>query len=157
MTVEKDVRSALVARLTGAVLASVLAAGALALGVFDPFGSDGDLSNLRHARGLAATEEPQRAIVVDSEDLPPKEYEDLGYGTAVVRLPDNSHADLWTLDTGPLALFFAPAEGERLTVVVDPDDPTWAADLGDAEASLLFRARYLALSSSCSFCRSSCS
>lgn len=31
--------------------------------------------------------------------------------------------------------------------MVDPDDPTWAADLGDAEASLLSRARDLALSS----------
>ncbi|WP_262851999.1 hypothetical protein [Mumia quercus] len=143
MTAEKEVRTAFAARVTGLVLAGVLVTGATAFWVFGPFDIDNDL---RHARRLVSTQEHQRAVVVDSEDVPSEEYEDLGSAIAVVRLPDGSHADLWTTDTGFAAIFGGPDEGERLTVVVDPDNPTWAASVADAEASVLSHARYLFVS-----------
>ncbi|MBW9211568.1 hypothetical protein KV100_18100 [Mumia sp. zg.B21] len=146
MTAEEEVRSAFAARIIGIALACVLVAGATVYWAVDPFRAQSGLRDLRHARDLVSTQEPQRAVVVDSEDVPAKEYEDLGWGIAVVRLPDGSYADLWTMDVGFAVFFGAPEEGERLTVLVDPKDPTWAASVADADASALSQARYLFVS-----------
>ncbi|MFD1826699.1 hypothetical protein [Mumia zhuanghuii] len=138
------IRTELRRRLAGLAMAAVLGVGAVTF--WYVVSGSTELGDLRRARALAATQTPQKAVVVDVEDLSAKESEGVGGGSAVVRLPDGAHADLWTLDTGLAAFFGGPDKGERLEVLIDPKEPTWAASADDVEASFLARARFLAVS-----------
>ncbi|KAA1423370.1 hypothetical protein FE697_007085 [Mumia zhuanghuii] len=136
------VRRALLQRLTGIVVCVVVAGGGFAflahLSINDPYGGTHDVMR---ARDVVASQPHVTARVVGYEDL--LDSTDF-YREVVVRLPDGSYAEVWTLQTGLFSLFFGgPDNGERLQVAVDPAEPTWAASVDDAQASIVDHARYV--------------
>ncbi|WP_370619399.1 hypothetical protein [Mumia sp. Pv 4-285] len=136
------IRGALRTRLAGIATAVLVSAGAAAVAaavsMVNPYGG---AHTLARASDVVSSQPHVEAVVVDPEELP--ESIDV-WGDVVAQLPDGSYARVWRLDAGFLSIFFGgPDAGERLEVAVDPDEPTWAASVDDAQASLLDRARYV--------------